>query len=265
VVAWIDERDAGPEGEPLEHVYAARGLSGGRRFAAPVRVDGGPTVPLAGHLDNKWSPTITAVARTVWVAWADFRNYNWDVFLARSDDGGATFGPNLRVDDFPDYERINERPSVAADRRGAVHVAWTDLRAREADTNVFLASSTDRGATFGASHQADDSKTGFDPDVDTPSNQWHPSLVLADGLLFLAWQDDRLGNNDVFFATSADGGGTFTPAERVDDTGAGLSGQTRPSLAVAGRRARRRCYVAWEDDRGGTSDVYLAHRPCAAP
>ncbi len=265
VVAWIDERDAGPEGEPLEHVYAARGLAGGRRFAPPVRVDAGTPVPLAAHLDNMWSPAITAVRNTVWIAWADFRNYNWDIFLARSDDRGATFGANVRVDDYPDFERLNERPTVVADRRGAVHVAWTDLRAREADTNVFIAHSTDGGATFGPSAQADDSKAGFDPDVDTPSSQWYPSLALADDVLFLAWQDDRLGNNDIFFATSTDGGATFAPAERVDDTGAGASAQTRPSLAVAGRRARRRCYVAWEDDRDGTSDVWLAHRPCGAP
>src|SRR5439155_17835691 len=41
VVAWVDERDAGPEGEPLEHVYAARGRNGGRVFAPAVRVDAG--------------------------------------------------------------------------------------------------------------------------------------------------------------------------------------------------------------------------------
>src|SRR6185295_18187592 len=32
VVAWIDERDVGPEGAPFEHVYAARGTSGGTAF-----------------------------------------------------------------------------------------------------------------------------------------------------------------------------------------------------------------------------------------
>ena len=79
--------------------------------------------------------------------------------------------------------------------------------------------------------------------------------------LFVAWQDDRLGNNDVFFTTSSDGGTTFAPAERVDDTGAGQSGQTRPALALGGG-SRRRCYVVWEDDRGGDADVYLGRRDC---
>ena len=262
VVAWIDERDTGLQAQPFEHVYAARGRRGGREFDPAVRVDGGTAVPLAVRADNKWSVTLTSAGETVFAAWADFRNYNWDIFLARSDDGGVTFGPNVRVDDFPGFERINERPTLAADDAGTVHAAWTDLRAREPDTNVFYARSTDGGATFPPPVQLDDSKVGFDPDTDTPSNQWHPSMVLDDGTLFVAWQDNRLGNNDVFFTTSTDGGTTFAPAERVDDTGAGTSVQTRPRLAVAGRGARRMCYVAWEDDRDGTRDIYLARRVC---
>jgi predicted amidohydrolase len=262
VVAWIDERDTGLQGQPFEHVYAARGTFTGREFGPSVRIDAGTAVPLAVRADNKWSVTLTAAGETVYAAWADFRNYNWDIFLARSDDGGQTFGTNVRVDDFTGLERLNERPSLAADPSGTVHAVWTDLRAREPDTNIFYARSVDFGASFPPAVQLDDSKTGFDPDTDTPSNQWHPSLVLNDGTLFVAWQDNRLGNNDVFFSTSTDGGATFAPSERVDDTGTGTSIQTRPRLAVGGRGPRRMCYVTWEDDRDGTRDIYLARRPC---
>ena len=262
VVAWVDERDAGPEGEPLEHVFAAHGRRGGTVFGPAVRVDGGAPVPLATHLDNKWGPTLAASGRSLYAAWADFRNYNWDIFLARSPDRGASWGSNVQVDDFPDFERIDERPSVAADRLGHVHVVWTDLRAREPDTNIFYARSDDGGLHFSPNRRLDDSKAGFDPDHDTPSNQWHPSLALDRSHLFVAWQDDRLGNDDVFFTTSADGGATFAPSERVDDTGTGVSEQTRPRLAITGHRARRVCYVVWEDDRNGDSDIYLARRGC---
>jgi hypothetical protein len=265
VVAWVDERDLGPEGEPFEHIYSARGGANGTAFNQSVRIDAGAPVPLATQLDNKWHPSLAVAGETVVATWTDFRNYNWDVFLARSTDGGFTWGPNVRVDDFPDLERLNERPAVAIDPAGPIHVAWADLRAREADTNVFYARSADGGATFSANTQLDDSKTGFDPDTDTPTNQWHPGLAFDRGALFVTWQDDRLGNNDVFFTTSFDGGATFAPAERVDDTGAGTSAQTRPHLALARRGRKRLCYVVWEDDRNGTSDVYLARRACGAP
>src|SRR5207253_175726 len=168
VVAGVDERDAGFGGEPVEHLYAARGHDGGTTFDPAVRVDAGAPDPLAAHLDNKWGPTLAAARSTVYAAWADFRRYNWDIFLARSDDGGATWGANARVDDFP-------------------------------------------------------------------------------------------------FTTRFDGGATFAPAERVDDTGAGPSEQSRPSLALAPRGTRRLCYVAWEDDRNGTGDIYLARRACGRP
>jgi hypothetical protein len=262
IVAWIDERDRGPEGEPQEHVYVARGLRAGAAFMPAVRIDAGAPEVLALHNDNKWAPTLAALRDTVYAAWVDFRNYNWDVFLARSDDGGATWGGNVRVDDFPDLERVNERPAIGLDRRGPVHVLWTDLRAREPDTNVFHARSDDRGTTFTPSRQVDDSKIGVDPDAGTPTNQWHPALAVDGRRLFAAWQDNRLGNNDVFFTTSTDGGVTFGRAERVDDTGAGCSEQTRPSLAIAGNRRKRFCYVVWEDDRGGSSGVFLARRAC---
>ncbi|MCW5893546.1 MAG: hypothetical protein KIT14_23775 [bacterium] len=261
VVTWIDERDPGPEGEAFEHVYVARAVANDR-FAPAVRVDQGAPVPLSTHQDNKWAPTIAAAGRQVWIAWVDFRSNNWDVYLARSDDAGATFGANVRLDDFPAYERIHDTPSVVADGQGRVVVGWTDVRAREADPNLFAAVSTDAGATFAANVQIDDSRVDFDPNRDTPTSQWLPSLALAKGTVFAAWQDDRLGNADVFFARSTDGGTTWGASERVDDTGTGPSHQSRPSLALAGRGKQRRCLVAWEDDRDGTTGVYLARRAC---
>jgi hypothetical protein len=189
-------------------------------------------------------------------------NYQWDIFSARSANAGLSFETNVRVDDSPNFERVNERPSVGIDRRGTVHVAWTDLRNRQPDTNIFYARSFDRGATFSPNIQLDDSKVGFDVDTDTPTNQWYPSLAADDTFVGAAWQDNRLGNNDVFFASSANGGVTFNPSERVDDTGGGHSEQTRPSLALGGRGSKRVCHVVWEDSRNGDRDIYLASRPC---
>jgi hypothetical protein len=52
----------------------------------------------------------------------------------------------------------------------------------------------------------------------------------------------------------------FAPAKRVDDTGAGQSEQSRPTMAWS----EGWCYVAWEDNRGGTSDVFVGRRGCPA-
>jgi hypothetical protein len=261
VVAWIDERDLGPDGEPLEHVYAARESDSGTGFGTSVRVDAGAPVPLALHNDTKWAPAIATEGAKVFLAWADFRNYNWEIFGARSDDGGRSWGANVRIDDYLAGERLNERPAVAFGPNGTVHAAWTDLRSVEPDTNIFYARSDNLGATFSPARQLDDSRAGFDPDRDTPSNQWHPSLAAVGAHLFVTWQDNRLGNNDVFFTQSADNGASFAPSERVDDTGGGSSEQTRPRLAWAVGK----CFVVWEDNRSGASDIFLGRRDCPAP
>jgi hypothetical protein len=261
-VAWVDERDVSPQGIAFEHIYFARSLNGGRSFEPSQRVDAGAPVALSTRLDNKWAPAVAALRRNVVVTWADFRNYNWDIYAAASDDRGATFAANVRVDDFvPDIERLHQNPAVTIiPKSRRTVVAWTDLRAREPDTSVFFATSSDGGATFSANAALDDSRAGFDPDADTPSNQWSPQLASFRDDVCAVWQDNRLGNNDVFFTASRDGGASFAANERVDDTGAGISNQYNPDVAITRFRGQVTCYAVWEDTRDGDSDVYLARR-----
>ncbi len=125
------------------------------------------------------------------------------------------------------------------------------------DTNIFSAFSTDFGATWSSPSRIDDADATLDPDTDIPSNQWQPEIAARDGRVCVAWQDDRLGNNDVFAAVSLDGGSTFLSDERVDDSSDGESEQFNPATAIgAGRR-----YVVWSDDRSGDTDLRLAARP----
>jgi predicted amidohydrolase len=260
LVAWVDERDVGPGGVHFEHIYFARGRNQGTRFGPNVRVDRGSPVQAAASLDNKWAPTVGFRGRRVYVAWTDFRNYNWDIFLAHSHNG-VSFSKNARVDDFPDLERIHDHPSVAVDDNGVVHAVWADRRDTDGETNVFYARSADGGRTFSANRQIDSSALGFDANRDTPSNQWNPRLAASGTDLFAVWQDNRLGNNDVFFVRSGDAGVTFDADERVDDSGDGPSNQYRPDLAVdEADSTGRTIYVVWEDDRSGRAGVYLARR-----
>jgi len=261
-VTWVDERDTGPGDIAFEHIYLARSVDRGRSFESPERVDVGEPVNLSTKLNNKWAPAIAAYRQTVTLAWADFRNYNWDIYATTSPDSGVTFAANARVDDFaPKIERLHGNPAVALSRRGEqIVVAWPDMRAREPDPNIFFATSSDGGATYSANAQLDSSRAGFDPDTDTPSGQWAPQLAARRDDVCAAWQDNHLGNNDIFFAASRDGGTTFGVDERVDDSGEGLSNQYNPDVAITRHGGRTVCYVVWEDTRDGDSDIYLASR-----
>jgi predicted amidohydrolase len=260
LVAWVDERDLGPREIPLEHIYFARGRGRGTRFGPNVRVDAGMPVRAARSLDNKWAPTVAVRGRRIYVAWTDFRNYNWDIFVAHSHNG-AGFSANARVDDFRDLERLHDHPSVAVGAKGVVHTVWADRRDTAGDTNIMYARSTDGGRMFSANRQVDSSAVGFDADHDTASNQWNPRVAVSGADVFAVWQDNRLGNNDIFFVRSRDGGLTFETDERVDDSGDGPSNQYRPDLAVDDANPEgRSVYAVWEDDRRGRPAIYLARR-----
>lgn len=266
-VVWVDERDPGPDGVQFEHVYFAHSDDLGATFRPNARVDdvgirrGVVPDPLAVKLDNRWRPSVAIRNRRLFVAWADFRNYNWDIYSSRTSLTQKRPSKNVRVDDFAALERLNTEPTIVVDEKsGLASVAWTDIRARESDSNIFFTRATKRNAAaFEPSRQLDDSRLGFDADVDTPTTQSHPDMKIADRTLCVAWQDDRNGTNDVYFKRSLDGGATFGAEERVDDAGAGASAQTAPAIAIDASSGTR-CYVVWEDTRNGNSDLFVASR-----
>gem|GEM_PF-507807 len=100
---------------------------------------------------------------------------------------------------------------------------------------------------------------GFDPPVQItnhPLDQCYPDLALAaDGTLYVVWQDNRTGHWDIYASVSADSGRTFskeTAVVNADDN------QTAPAVVVDGASPSR-VYVAWQDDRNGNQDIYVAH------
>ena len=66
------------------------------------------------------------------------------------------------------------------------------------------------------------------------ATQWRPSLAIdAAGVLFAAWEDERQGHADIYFARSSDRGQTWSANQRVNnDTGA--TAQRQPSLVAIG-------------------------------
>jgi hypothetical protein len=257
IIAWVDERDRSPGGLPLEHIYFSRGRRGGEIMGANVRVDSGAPTAVATELDNKWAPTVTAPRGAFLVGWSDFRNYNWDIYMSRSRTG-RRFETNRRIDDAGDLpERIHDHPALAVDSRGTLHAVWADRRRQEPDTDIRYARSTNGGRHFSASIAVDRAEQDLDPDTATPSNQWHPAIAADGNDVFIAWQDNRLGDNDIFFARSRNRGAAFDADERVDDSGNDPSNQYRPDIAVAPGQA---VYVTWEDERFGPSVVAVARR-----
>ncbi len=268
LVVWNDERESGPGVSIYERLYArrssgARGADGRpvlsfRRERALIKARFKTVDALSEQLANEWRPDVAASGRKLHFAWVDFRDYNWDVYAGVSRSGTAVKRGGTRVDDSIEFERLNSRPALAyAQDDERLILVWSDQRERRVDSDIYIATSADEGTTWTLPQRLDDADVGLDPNAQNPSNQWHPSIAAGGAAVCVAWQDDRLGNSDIFAVTSADGGATFGADERVDDSAAGSSEQFTPEVAIG----QNRCYVVWTDNRSGDYDIRIGSNP----
>lgn len=152
----------------------------------------------------------TPLGNAIYVAWADATNDDWDVFVRRSNDGGATWSSRVQVntDDTSTHQYL---PSISVAPTGRVDVAFFD-RSEDAE-NVFtaaaLATSFDAGVTWRTISVSDklfDSRVG--PQGTNPETADAGSrlgLVSQQERALAAWTDTRNGDEgsgrqDIYFA-----------------------------------------------------------------
>lgn len=236
-VAWQDTRNGDSD------LFFAASADGGRTLTpskrlAPERSTGalqqrpGMALGPKGELVVVWQDDK--------LAWMDF-----DVIATVSLDRGATFLPAVRASDGP-AGTLQISASVAIDSLGNVYVAWQDYRNGNGD--IRLARATLPSVAFGPSVRVDD-------DVGGRGTQSVPAVAVDSlGTVHVAFHDNRTGNANVYLATSVDGGLTFGPSVRVDDTGDGPTHQGLVSIALDSLGG---IYAVWQDGRNGDFDIYF--------
>lgn len=192
------------EGPPWDEPFAlvlTRSDDGGKSFSPGVELES-VLVPTRRFL--VFLPDFPSLAAgpdgALYVAWADGRNGDEDVFLRRSTDGGRSWNDPVRVNDNPLRDGTTQylpRVDVAPD--GRVEVVLLDRRndPRNVMTDAFLAFSRDGGRSFEnvrVSSKSFDSRVG--PSVGPPFGVDFGSrlgLASGDGGSVAAWADTRLG------------------------------------------------------------------------
>lgn len=256
----------------------------GGRFNQPLgvwlqRFDGeqptGQAVKVAGS--EAFHAHLAVDGSRVYVAWVQTPPENADrplgfapgpnpIMLARSDDGGATFGPAVRVSQ-PGLRVAH--PNVVVLRGGTVVVGALDYGDDVADYEgthqgqagppsdapwrVLAWRSTDAGATFGSTVVVADRLVppqrividlapGPSFAADPPRNR-----------VYAAWDAGTGDGRDVYVAASADGGATWSAPVAV---GPHLRGQLLPAVGVApGGRVDVVFYDRSRDRRDVLADV----------
>lgn len=212
------------------------------------------------------------------------------IMYVRSTDGAATFSAPREID--PGNRSASRPAALAADpAAGNLYLVWHGNDEVDntgpgfsGDLDIFVRSSTDGGETW--------SDRVVVNDDDGDANQYEPGIAIApNGRVDVAWYDFRndpgervtssghsgdTGLSDVYYASSADEGQTFSPNVRVTDRridrSFGVWSNNIDSKFNVGIAATDDVvFLAWQDTRnalGSTNaeDVYAASvRLRAAP
>jgi len=155
---------------------------------------------------------------TLWLAWMA----GGQIMTASSRDGGRTLSEPVQVTQGkPDLDwGPDARPKIALDTKGNIAVAFSTFRDKAFNGEVFYSGSADGGKTFASPR----------PITDNNQSQRFEALGFdRDGTLFAAWLDKRnrvpaakagrqYDGAALFFATSKDGGTSFTQDSLAADS-----------------------------------------------
>lgn len=192
-------------------------------------------------------PRIARRGDQVAVVWEDHRDYGAEapqVYFALSNDGGRTWGPNVRVSrpsTVPGRLDSATRPAVAFAADGSLFAVW-EHHAGAVTVPADIYAARWNGSGWDAPQRVDAAPLRV--------RSLAPVIVGGTAGLFVAWQDHRSGsNNPDIYAARWNGSGW---EEQPVTTASGM--QMAPALAAEGERVR----LVWQDARNGDHDVYMS-------
>ncbi|MGH9190805.1 MAG: sialidase family protein [Acidimicrobiales bacterium] len=247
--------------------WVVSSTDGGRTFSVPVRALGPQSFQVRLVADSE-NP------RRLWLSWLEvgevgllaFSKPGNPVNVARSDDGGATWGEPVRVSP-PGRQRV-VAPSPALGRNGRLHVAYLDVGDDSLDYHgghqgrggepypgnwqLLVATSADGGATW---TEAAADKTLVPTERFLAFLPPFPSVAAdrTSDRVYVSFADGRSGDADVWLWGSVDSGATWARPHRVNDTrpGDGTSQYlSRISVSPGGR-----VDVVYYDRRADSANV----------
>jgi hypothetical protein len=215
-ISWTSFGPPPPIGFPGLPILFSRSTDGGLTFSPPL------ILSAPGEISHGSEPGVGRNGE-VYVTWIRLSPGPQLIMFARSMDGGSTFSPpaavapvtsigfatgrlvgNFRVNSFP---RIDVNPV-----NGTIYIVYASNPPGVDGADVFLTSSTDRGATWSPPIRLNDDVTNND--------QFFPDVAVnGAGMVEVVWYDRRSGPDnqliDVYGARVASNGQSTSPNQRL--------------------------------------------------
>jgi hypothetical protein len=224
-LVWIDDTTGNGD------IYFKRSVDNGTTF--------GSTENLSNNPGNSTNAQIALSQDNVYLVWSDDTSGNGDIYFKRSVDNGTTFGSteNLSLNNTS----LSSGPQVSTSGNN-VYVVWQDIASGK--NAIFYRQSNDTGVTFRGVREL--SKT---ISVNGES-ALYPRISAIGNNVYVVWQDQVSGNNEVFLRGSNDGGNKFTGIKNLSRNNTGDS--ITPRIATSGNNV----FVVWTDSEPGKAQIY---------
>jgi len=251
-VTWDDTSSAG------ELVLVNQAMDGQQDISDTILEEFHNLMPLPG-----------GVAHVVWSDNRPSLTQSRNVLIRTTTDSGATWQNEIQINEVdlsggnptPSSERSGQ-VSACADTLGNVYAVWQDTRSAtdpddtmRAPGRIVFSRSVDSGATWSAEDRLD--ATDGTPGTESAL----PQLTCRDdGIVLVAWEDERTGDKDVLYNKSSDFGATWDLEEVRVESGPAATNAGTPRISTSDTTPER-IYVAWEDDRDGSIDLQFRVSP----
>ena len=187
---------------------------------------------VSGSRTDSGEPATAVSGDNVYVVWEEHIGPGAsEILYRRSTDGGATFGDIINLSENAVASLF---PGIAVSGDN-VYVVWRD------GSEISYRRSTDGGVNFEPTENLSDN-AGFS----------QASAIAASGNnVYVVWtDDDMLGNTEILYRRSIDGGANFEPTENLSNSD-GASHD--PAISSFGNNV----YVLWSDDTPGNADIFF--------
>ena len=222
-VAWRDYTPGNSE------IYYKKSSNGGTTWTTDKR--------LSWTSGDSYAPAIVADAGgNLHLVWDDTTPWKRGIFYRKSTNAGATWSASTMITPSSGESFLL---ALTVDSFSRLHVFWCD--SAPYNVEIYYKRSTDGGATWSANKRI----------TWTAIHSYWPDVAAdSSGGLHLVWQDDSLGNYDIYYRKSTDGGITWGTRKHLTFT---PGASQIPAIAVDLSGA---LHVVWYDQTPGNYEIF---------